>query len=131
MNTGIFSHWQTHWILMSREELKVFAGEVVRFGNRCKDPQWHNLDRYFDKYYSILLTLKSYFYVVNGSWHMVCCLFHKCRLGSELTPQSKLKEEVEAVMQHLMTMVQYTAVSNFIYKKFPIWWPSLITILHL
>ncbi|MBA0837334.1 hypothetical protein Goarm_009500, partial [Gossypium armourianum] len=31
-----------------REELKVFSGEVVRFGNRCKDPQWHNLDRYFE-----------------------------------------------------------------------------------
>ncbi|KAF9605662.1 hypothetical protein IFM89_018005 [Coptis chinensis] len=22
-----------------REELKIFSGEVVRFGNRCKDPQ--------------------------------------------------------------------------------------------
>lgn len=32
-----------------REELKIFSGEVVRFGNRCKDPQWHNLDRYFEK----------------------------------------------------------------------------------
>ncbi|CAN1159422.1 Protein PSK SIMULATOR 1, partial [Linum perenne] len=32
-----------------REELRVFSGEVVRFGNRCKDPEWHNLDRYFDK----------------------------------------------------------------------------------
>lgn len=32
-----------------REELKVFSREVVRFGNRCKDPQWHNLDRYFEK----------------------------------------------------------------------------------
>jgi hypothetical protein len=32
-----------------REELKIFSQEVVRFGNRCKDPQWHNLDRYFVK----------------------------------------------------------------------------------
>lgn len=31
-----------------REELKVFSGEVIRFGNRCKDPQYHNLDRYFE-----------------------------------------------------------------------------------
>ncbi|TXG52054.1 hypothetical protein EZV62_021223 [Acer yangbiense] len=30
-----------------REELDVFSGEVVRFGNLCKDPQWHNLNRYF------------------------------------------------------------------------------------
>lgn len=32
-----------------REELKIFSQEIVRFGNRCKDPQWHNLDRYFVK----------------------------------------------------------------------------------
>ncbi|KAL6962059.1 DNAJ domain protein [Sarracenia purpurea var. burkii] len=62
-----------------RDELKVFSGEVVRFGNRCKDPQWHNLDRYFEK------------------------------LGSELLPQKQLKEEAETVMQQLMTLVQYTA----------------------
>ncbi|XP_061366604.1 protein PSK SIMULATOR 1 isoform X2 [Gastrolobium bilobum] len=62
-----------------REELKIFSGEVVRFGNRCKDPQWHNLDRYFDKF------------------------------GSELTPQKQLKEEAEVVMQQLMSFVQYTA----------------------
>ncbi|CAL5348296.1 unnamed protein product [Camellia sinensis] len=62
-----------------RDELKVFSGEVVRFGNRCKDPQWHNLDRYFEK------------------------------LGSELIPQKQLKEEAETVMQQLMTLVQYTA----------------------
>ncbi|KAJ9167129.1 hypothetical protein P3X46_021801 [Hevea brasiliensis] len=62
-----------------REELKVFSGEVVRFGNRCKDPQWHNLDRYFEK------------------------------LGTELTPEKQLKEEADMVMQQLMTLVQYTA----------------------
>ncbi|KAI4385191.1 hypothetical protein MLD38_003245 [Melastoma candidum] len=62
-----------------REELKVFSGEVVRFGNRCKDPQWHNLDRFFEK------------------------------ISRELTPQKQLKEEAETVMQQLMNMVQYTA----------------------
>ncbi|XP_078433911.1 ikzf5 (DUF668) [Wolffia australiana] len=62
-----------------RDELKVFSGEVVRFGNRCKDPQWHNLDRYFEK------------------------------LGSEITPQKQLKEDAMTIMQQLMTMVQHTA----------------------
>lgn len=62
-----------------REELKVFSGEVVRFGNRCKDPQLHNLDRYFAK------------------------------LGSEPTPQNQLKEEARTIMDQLMTLVQYTA----------------------
>ncbi|KAG5575387.1 hypothetical protein H5410_055521 [Solanum commersonii] len=62
-----------------RDELKIFSGEVVRFGNRCKDPQWHNLERYFEK------------------------------LESELTPHKNLKEEAEAVMEQLMILVQYTA----------------------
>ncbi|URE04802.1 hypothetical protein MUK42_19239 [Musa troglodytarum] len=62
-----------------REELKVFSKEVVRFGNRCKDPQWHNLERYFDK------------------------------LASELTPQNQLKEVAETVMEQLMTLARNTA----------------------
>ncbi|KAK1391933.1 DUF668 domain-containing protein/DUF3475 domain-containing protein [Heracleum sosnowskyi] len=62
-----------------RDELKTFSKEVVRFGNHCKDPQWHNLDRYFEK------------------------------SGSELTPQKQLKEEAETVMQRMLTLVQYTA----------------------
>ncbi|KAL0928754.1 hypothetical protein M5K25_000675 [Dendrobium thyrsiflorum] len=62
-----------------REELKVFSGEVVRFGNRCKDPQWHNLDRYFEKHVS------------------------------ERTFEPQLKQDVDVVMQHLMTMAQCTA----------------------
>ncbi|KAJ3707731.1 hypothetical protein LUZ61_011436 [Rhynchospora tenuis] len=62
-----------------REEFKVFSTEVVRFGNRCKDPQWHNLDRYFEK------------------------------LASEITPQIHFKIEAESVMQQLMAWAQCTA----------------------
>ncbi|RLN07782.1 uncharacterized protein C2845_PM11G07590 [Panicum miliaceum] len=61
-----------------RQELRVFSREVIRFGNRCKDPQWHNLDRYFSK------------------------------LESEITPQPELKEMAKADMQQLMTLVRYT-----------------------
>ncbi|PON32302.1 hypothetical protein PanWU01x14_362540 [Parasponia andersonii] len=62
-----------------REELKIFSGEVVRFGNRSKDPQWHNLDRYLEK------------------------------ISRGLSPQKNLKEEADSVIQHLMTLVQFTA----------------------
>uniref|UniRef100_A0A5B7BC23 DUF668 domain-containing protein n=1 Tax=Davidia involucrata TaxID=16924 RepID=A0A5B7BC23_DAVIN len=62
-----------------REELKIFSGEVIRFGNRCKDPQWHNLDIFFEKH------------------------------GRQLTPHKQLKEEAESVMEQFMTLVQYTA----------------------
>ncbi|XP_062094506.1 protein PSK SIMULATOR 1-like [Humulus lupulus] len=62
-----------------REELKIFSGEVVRFGNRSKDPQWHNLDRYLEK-------------ISRG-------------LGSE----KNLKEEADLVIQQLMNLVHLTA----------------------
>ncbi|KAM0839647.1 hypothetical protein ACQ4PT_060178 [Festuca glaucescens] len=32
-----------------REELRRISLEVCRFGGRCKDPQWHHLDRYLSK----------------------------------------------------------------------------------
>lgn len=32
-----------------REELDVFSREVIRFGDLCKDPQWHNLHRFFSR----------------------------------------------------------------------------------
>ncbi|KAH9664712.1 protein PSK SIMULATOR 1 [Citrus sinensis] len=63
-----------------RDDLKIFTGEVVRFGNRSKDPQWHNLGRYFEK------------------------------ISRELIPQKQLKQEAELLMEQLMTLVQHTAV---------------------
>ncbi|KAK7318389.1 hypothetical protein RJT34_03088 [Clitoria ternatea] len=62
-----------------RDELKVFSDEVIRFGNRSKDPQWHNLDRYFEK------------------------------ISRELNSQRQSKEEAELLMQQLMALVQHTA----------------------
>ncbi|KAJ4911783.1 hypothetical protein Rs2_06404 [Raphanus sativus] len=62
-----------------RQELQVFSGEVVRFGNRSKDFQWHNLQRYFDK------------------------------IIKELTPQRQLNEDAVLVVDQLMALVQYTS----------------------
>ncbi|KAJ6754737.1 hypothetical protein OIU79_027369 [Salix purpurea] len=62
-----------------REELKIFSGEVVRFGNRCKDSQWHNLDRYFEK------------------------------ISREQTPRKGLQEEAKSIIEFLTILVQYTA----------------------
>ncbi|KAA3485136.1 Ikzf5 [Gossypium australe] len=83
-----------------REELKIFSGEVVRFGNRCKDPQWHNLDRYFE---NVIYELESDPNIRS------CTIFYDFRLGSELTFEKQLKEEAETIMQQLMTYVHYTA----------------------
>ncbi|XP_028771465.1 uncharacterized protein LOC114728689 isoform X2 [Neltuma alba] len=62
-----------------REELKIFSDEVVRFGNRSKDPQWHNMDRYFEK------------------------------IGKEHNSQRQSNDGAELIMQQLMTSVQFTA----------------------
>ncbi|KAJ9553935.1 hypothetical protein OSB04_017980 [Centaurea solstitialis] len=62
-----------------REELEVFSREVVRFGDMCKDPQWHNLDRFFS------------------------------RLDMDLVANKQLREEAEITMQELSNFAQYTS----------------------
>ncbi|XP_056686935.1 protein PSK SIMULATOR 2 [Spinacia oleracea] len=62
-----------------REELDVFCKEVIRFGDRCKDPQWHNLDRFFQN------------------------------LDSENAVYKPQREQVEAKMQDLMTLAHNTS----------------------
>ncbi|VFQ81933.1 unnamed protein product [Cuscuta campestris] len=62
-----------------REEFDVFSREVVRFGNMCKDPQWHHLDRYFSK------------------------------LDSDPVNNKKLMEEDEMTLQELATLAEYTS----------------------
>ncbi|XP_019458970.1 PREDICTED: uncharacterized protein LOC109358925 isoform X2 [Lupinus angustifolius] len=42
-----------------REEVNAFSREVARFGNMCKHPQWHNLDRYFSELDSGVLDIKQ------------------------------------------------------------------------
>ncbi|KAI4389976.1 hypothetical protein MLD38_002135 [Melastoma candidum] len=62
-----------------RDELEVFSREVVRFGNLCKDPHWHNLDRSFSRL---------------------------CFEDSDHQPQ---RAEAEASMQELTTLARHTS----------------------
>ncbi|KAG6432035.1 hypothetical protein SASPL_103608 [Salvia splendens] len=62
-----------------REEFEVFSREVVRFGNMCKDPQWHNLDRFFSK------------------------------LDSDTDISKQLREDAEMTMQELTSLAQHTS----------------------
>ncbi|KAK2986679.1 hypothetical protein RJ640_020841, partial [Escallonia rubra] len=62
-----------------REEFDVFSREVIRFGDLCKDPQWHNLDRFFE------------------------------RLDSDPVIDGQLREEAEMTMQELTTLAQHTS----------------------
>uniref|UniRef100_A0A0D9WU62 DUF668 domain-containing protein n=1 Tax=Leersia perrieri TaxID=77586 RepID=A0A0D9WU62_9ORYZ len=62
-----------------RDELAIFSREVIRFGNLCKDPTWHNLGRYFDK------------------------------LTTDFAPQDHSKENMEATIQQLINLAQHTS----------------------
>ncbi|XP_022769182.1 uncharacterized protein LOC111312812 isoform X2 [Durio zibethinus] len=62
-----------------RDELDIFSREVIRFGDLCKDPQWHNLGRYFSK-----LDIEN--------------SFHK-----------QTRADAEMTMQELTTLAQHTS----------------------
>ncbi|PON70714.1 hypothetical protein PanWU01x14_077400 [Parasponia andersonii] len=62
-----------------REELEVFKREVIRFGDLCKDPQWHNLGRFF-----------------SG-------------LDSDNSTNKQQREEAEIRMQELTVLAQHTS----------------------
>ncbi|KAL8135685.1 protein PSK SIMULATOR 2-like isoform X1 [Apium graveolens] len=62
-----------------REEFSVFSREVIRFGDLCKDPQWHNLGRYFS------------------------------RLDTDPATQKQPREEAEKTMHELTNLAQHTS----------------------
>lgn len=62
-----------------RDDFDVFSREVIRFGNLCKDPQWHSLGRYFIK------------------------------LDSDPMGQKQFRGEAEYTMQELTTLAQNTS----------------------
>ncbi|KAG5542449.1 hypothetical protein RHGRI_022101 [Rhododendron griersonianum] len=62
-----------------REEFDVFSREVVRFGDLCKDPQWHNMGRFFS------------------------------RLELDQATQKQQREEAEMTMQELTSLAQHTS----------------------
>ncbi|KAI8548945.1 hypothetical protein RHMOL_Rhmol07G0313000 [Rhododendron molle] len=62
-----------------REEFDVFSREVVRFGDLCKDPQWHNMGRFFS------------------------------RLELDQATPKQQREEAEMTMQELTSLAQHTS----------------------
>ncbi|KAG5019491.1 hypothetical protein AAZX31_06G152200 [Glycine max] len=73
-----------------RQELEVFSNEVIRFGNRSKDPQWRNLDCYFEKQTHMLK---------DGN---------PSRISREINVQRLSRDEPELIMLQLMTLADFT-----------------------
>ncbi|KAJ0702823.1 hypothetical protein HanPI659440_Chr14g0544021 [Helianthus annuus] len=77
-----------------RAELKIFTGEVVRFGNRCKDPQWHNLDVYFEKQDRGLTRPKQFKVLPEVTMEQLLNLVqHTADLYRELSVLDKLEQD--------------------------------------
>ncbi|XP_015159592.1 uncharacterized protein [Solanum tuberosum] len=58
---------------------ELLPSKVIRFGDMCKDPQWHNLGRYFSK------------------------------LDRDTVTHKQLRAEAEMTMQELITLAQHTS----------------------
>ena len=76
--------------------MEVFSNEVIRFGNRSKDPQWRNLDCYFEKQTHMLK---------DGN---------PSRISREINVQRLSRDEPELIMLQLMTLADFTVVSLFL-----------------
>ncbi|KAK7280752.1 hypothetical protein RJT34_25819 [Clitoria ternatea] len=73
-----------------REEFNGFSREVARFGNKCKELQWHNLDRYFSRFHFF-------------------CPMKNFRFDLEIMGNKQPKIEAEKSMQELTALAQNTA----------------------
>uniref|UniRef100_A0A0D3G7Z8 DUF668 domain-containing protein n=1 Tax=Oryza barthii TaxID=65489 RepID=A0A0D3G7Z8_9ORYZ len=96
-----------------REELEIFSKEVVRFGNRCKNPQWHSLDRYFEKNYimnCILWIDLNKTVVVNSKNWMVWVqedVKSQTKHVKSLKKRSLWSKNLEEVMEKLVDIVHF------------------------
>ncbi|KAJ3691244.1 hypothetical protein LUZ61_020408 [Rhynchospora tenuis] len=75
-----------------RDELAHFSREVIRFGDLCKDPVWHNLGRYFQKLDSDFASQDLSKAELDASVHQLIDLAHNT---SELYHESHALDRFE------------------------------------
>ncbi|XVF35955.1 hypothetical protein REPUB_Repub19eG0016400 [Reevesia pubescens] len=82
-----------------RHELDIFSREVIRFGDLCIDPQWHNLDRYISN-----VRLSQHIRLDTDN-----ALHKKTRAKAKRTMQGLTRAEAEMTMQELTSLAQHTS----------------------
>ncbi|KAJ1421623.1 hypothetical protein SESBI_13575 [Sesbania bispinosa] len=88
-----------------REELNVFSREVARFGNRCKDPQWHNLDRYFSRLDLDVLGDKQYRVEAEKTMQEFTSLIqHTTELYHELNAYERFEQDYQQKIKEMESL---------------------------
>ncbi|RZC55201.1 hypothetical protein C5167_014056 [Papaver somniferum] len=86
-----------------REEFNLFSREVIRFGDLCKDPQWHQLGRYFQKY-KFCRTQTTQRRGRKDNAALMALAQHTSELYHELSPLDRLEQDYQRKLEELESL---------------------------
>ncbi|KAM7256212.1 hypothetical protein ACFE04_011953 [Oxalis oulophora] len=87
-----------------REELGLFSREVIRFGNLCKDPQWHNLGRYFSKLDSEYSTEQQKEEAEKSMHDLTTLAQHTSELYHELHALDRFEQDYQRKLEEIESL---------------------------
>ncbi|ESW32639.1 hypothetical protein PHAVU_001G004900 [Phaseolus vulgaris] len=88
-----------------REELNSFSREVARFGNLCKDPQWHNLERYFSRLHKDILDNRQPRVEAEKTMQDLTTLSHNtAELYHELTALERFEQDYQNKIKEMESL---------------------------
>ncbi|RDX97755.1 hypothetical protein CR513_19433, partial [Mucuna pruriens] len=100
-----------------REEFNVFSREVARFGNMCKDPQWHNLDRYFSRLHlDVLGDIQYQVQAEKTMQEFTGLVRHTAELYHELNAYERLEQDYLQKIKE-MESLNFPQEATFSLKK--------------
>ncbi|QCD98734.1 uncharacterized protein LOC114193128 [Vigna unguiculata] len=88
-----------------REEFNAFSREVARFGNMCKDPQWHNLERYFSRLHmDILDNMQPRVEAENTMQELITLSHSTAELYHELTSLERFEQDYQNKIKEMESL---------------------------
>ncbi|CAJ1972562.1 unnamed protein product [Sphenostylis stenocarpa] len=88
-----------------REEFSAFSREVARFGNICKDPQWHNLERFFSRLHMDILDAKQSRGEAEKKMQDLTTLAHNtAELYHELTSLERFEQDYQNKIKEMESL---------------------------
>ncbi|XP_057424268.1 protein PSK SIMULATOR 2-like isoform X2 [Lotus japonicus] len=88
-----------------RKEFNSFSREVARFGNSCKDPQWHHLDRYFSRLDLDVLTNTQPRVEVEKTMQELTALAHDtAELYQELSALERFEQDYQQKVKEMESL---------------------------